>query len=217
MEINKTALLLIDLQNEGGCEVMGMENIIEKAKVAIDACRKRGVPIIYTRHINRADAVGLINKEPVDQAGKPIYYRSDTDAIEIVDRIKPESHDIVVDKYRYSGFYESGLDVILRGLGVKHLIVAGVLTDVCVLATVYDAYNRDYQVTILKDACGTTTEGAHMSAMLMMANWIYDLVVIEANELSKKLNGEEHRSWAATAPDELQFSPDNIKEVFARL
>jgi biuret amidohydrolase len=175
------------------------------------------IPIIYTRHINRADAIGLANKEPLNDQGEPLYYHDKTDSIEVADIIKPEPQDIIIDKYRYSGFYESSLDLMLKSLGVEHLIIGGVLTDVCVISTVMDAYYRDYQVSLVEDMCGTTTEGAHMAAVLMMANWIYDLQIYETAQLCKRINKEEYHVWESSEPDELQFSPDNIRDVFSRL
>ncbi|MBA9028409.1 cysteine hydrolase family protein [Peribacillus huizhouensis] len=218
MDMKKTALLLIDLQKESGTSnVVGMNDIVKNAKTLVSICRKHGIPIIYTRHISRADAIGLANKEPVNENGEPIYYHSGTDTIEIIDEIKPQENDIIVDKYRYSGFYESSLDLMLKSLDVKHLIIGGVLTDCCVLATVLDAYYRDYQVNLVKDICGTTTTGAHMAATLMMANWIYDLKVYDTTHIVKRLIGEEHHGWEATCPDQLQFSPNNLKEIYSKL
>lgn len=213
-----TALLLIDLQNEDGTSaVVGMDGILQNTKKVLDICRDVGILVIYTRHINRADGIALANREPVDAKGEPLYYHSESSAIEIADLIRPEDGDLIVDKYRYSGFYESNLDLLLKGLGIQHLIVGGVLTDVCVLSTVMDAYYRDYQVSLVEDLCGTTTEGAHMAAMLMMANWIYDLEVYQTDELLKKMDGESYQVWSSEEPDALQFSPDNMRAVFAKL
>ncbi|AOV08709.1 cysteine hydrolase family protein [Sporosarcina ureilytica] len=214
----KTAFLLIDMQNEGGTsDVIGMEQILQNAKTILEKCRQLNIPVLYTRHINRADGIGLANREPVDENGEPLYYHNQTTAIEVADIIKPEDGDFIIDKYRYSGFYESNLDLMLKGLGVEHLIVGGVLTDVCVLSTVMDAYYRDYRVSLVEDMCGTTTEGAHMAAILMMANWIYDLEVYQTDELCKKMNGESYNVWSSEGPDELQFSPDNMREIFSKL
>ena len=218
MDLKKTALLLIDLQKESGTsDVVGMSEVVQNAKTLIHTCRQQGIPVIYTRHISRSDAVGLANNEPVNDQGKPIYYNDSTNTIEIIDEIRPQKKDIVIDKYRYSGFYESSLDLMLKSLDIKHLIIGGVLTDCCVLATVLDAYYRDYQVNLVKDMCGTTTLGAHMASILMMANWIYDLKVYDAKHIANQLNGEGFRAWESSSPDELQFSPDNLREVYARL
>jgi len=218
LDYQKTALLLIDLQKEGGTSnVAGMDQILQNAALLIEKSRKLELRIIYTRHINRGDAIGLANKEPLNAQGEPLYYHNQTDSIEVADIIKPEPHDIIIDKYRYSGFYESNLELMLKSLGVEHLIVGGVLTDVCVLSTVMDAYYRDYQVSLVEDICGTTTEGAHMAAVLMMANWVYDLEVYKTTELCKKMSKEAYHVWKSDGPDELQFSPDNMREVFSTI
>jgi len=223
MDMSKTALLLIDLQKEGGTsDVVGMEAILANAASLVDKCRQLGIPVIYTRHINRGDGLGLANEEPVNEAGEPIYYHSKTSTIEIAEEVAPAPQDIIIDKYRYSGFFESNLELILKSLGVKHLIIGGVLTDVCVLSTALDAYYRDYQINLVKDMCGTTTEGAHMASVLMMANWIYDLKIYDAAEMEKKLVDKKqvdkkHDAWESTAPDQLQFSPDNLRSIYEKL
>src|SRR5699024_5529869 len=218
MDMSKTALLLIDLQKEGGTsDVVGMEAILANAASLVDKCRQMGISVIYTRHINRGDGLGLANEEPVNDAGEPIYYHSKTSTVEIADEVAPAQQDIIIDKYRYSGVFESNLELMLKSLGVEHLIIGGVLTDVCVLSTALDAYYRDYQINLVKDICGTTTEGAHMAATLMMANWIYDLKVYDTAEMEKKLAGEKYNAWESAEPDQLQFSPDNIRSVYAKL
>ncbi|EGQ26484.1 isochorismatase [Sporosarcina newyorkensis 2681] len=218
MDGQNTALLLIDLQNEGGTSaVPGMDRIIKKTADLIKVCRQKKIPIIYTRHINRGDGIGLANREPVDQNGEPLYYHTDSNSIEIINDLRNQPGDIIVDKYRYSGFHESSLDLMLRSLNIKNLIVGGVLTDVCVLSTVMDAYYRDYQIDLVKDICGTTTDGAHMAAVCMMANWVYDISIFDADQMCNKLSGESYHVWKSNEPDELQFTPDNLREVYDKL
>lgn len=218
MDIRKTALLLIDLQKEEGTsDIANMDQILKNTSDLIKTCREKEIPIIYTRHINRDDGIALANKEPVNKQGEPLYYHSKSTSIEIADEIKPEEQDIIVDKYRYSGFFESNLELVLKGMDVDHLIIGGVLTDVCVLSTALDAYYRDYQVNLIKDICGTTTEGAHMAAVAMMGNWIYDLKIYDMNEMKKELSGQEYDVWESSEPDELQFTPDNLREVYTKL
>lgn len=218
MDGQNTALLLIDLQNEGGTSaVPGMDRIIKKTADLIKVCRQKKIPIIYTRHINRGDGIGLANREPVDQNGEPLYYHTDSNSIEIISDLRNQPGDIIVDKYRYSGFHESSLDLMLRSLNIKNLIVGGVLTDVCVLSTVMDAYYRDYQIDLVKDICGTTTDGAHMAAVCMMANWVYDISIFDADQMCNKLSGESYHFWKSNEPDELQFTPDNLREVYDKL
>src|SRR5690625_2616212 len=177
MKVHDTALVLIDLQKESNFGLENLEEVIKNTQTTIDACRKLDIPIIYTRQINRHDHVGLSKGEPITEDGSPFYYSTSKENHEIIDDITPEETDIVIDKYRWSAFYETSLDLILRSMNVKNLIIGGVVTDGCVMTTVYDAYFRDYKVHLVKDMITTSNEGAHMSSIMIMANWIYNLEV----------------------------------------
>jgi biuret amidohydrolase len=217
MDLKKTALVLIDIQKESKYGIEGVDEAVAQTKILLEACRKKGIPVIYTRHVSRADAIGLPNNEVLDSQGKPVYYCSDSENAEVIDDIKPLPHEIVIDKRRWSGFYETELDLILRSLGVKHLIMGGFVTDGCLMTSVFDAYCRDYQVNLVKDICGATNSGSHMASILMMANWVYDIKIFDATELVKHLNGEPYRAWECTAPDQMQFTPENMREIFSKL
>ncbi|TMN21808.1 cysteine hydrolase family protein [Lentibacillus cibarius] len=217
MDIKKTALVLIDTQKESEFGIEGLEQAVNNSKNLIEACRSYNIPIIYTRHVSRADGVGLPDQEPINENGTPIYYASNTADIEVIDAIRPKEEDIVIDKHRWSGFYETSLDLMLRSLGVEHLIIGGFVTDGCLFSSVYDAYFRDYKIHLVKDICAATNEGAHMSSILILANWVYNIRIYNANEMIKKLKGEEHNVWISTAPDQLQFTPENMRAVFNQL
>ncbi|PYV71346.1 MAG: cysteine hydrolase, partial [Acidobacteria bacterium] len=78
----------------------------------------------------------------------------DTWNTEIISELKPEAEDIIMYKHRFSGFFETELDDVLRRLGVKYLIVTGCTTSVCVESTVRDAMFRDYSCVLLADCMG---------------------------------------------------------------
>jgi biuret amidohydrolase len=217
MELSQTALVLIDMQKESKYGIENIDGAVAATIPLIATCRELGIRILYTRHISRADAVGLPNNEALDETGKPIYYRSGSDTMDIIDEIASRPEDIVIDKHRWSGFYETSLDLMLRSLGIKHLIIGGFVTDGCLMTTVFDAYARDYQVNLVKDICAATNSGSHKAAILMMANWVYDIEIFDAAEIVKKLRGQPHRSWRPTAPDQMQFTPDTLNDVFASL
>ena len=75
----------------------------------------------------------------------------DTWNTDIVPELKPQADDVVIYKHRFSGFYQTDLDATLKKLGVKHLIVTGCTTSVCVESTVRDAMFRDYLCVLLAD------------------------------------------------------------------
>ncbi|QKY71808.1 cysteine hydrolase [Lentibacillus sp. CBA3610] len=217
LDKNDTALVLIDVQKESEFGIEGVGSVVNNTEKLIAECRKAGIPIIFTRHINRGDTIGLSNKEPLNDEGRPVFYDDGTDAVEIFDQIKPEKGDIVIDKYRWSSFYDTSLDLMLRNMGIKHLIMGGFVTDGCLMTSVFDAFFRDYQVNLIKDMCGTTNEGAHMASIMIMANWVYDLAVFDTSEMIKKLNGENYRNWEPDYPDQLQFTPESMRETFNTL
>ncbi|WP_256661464.1 isochorismatase family cysteine hydrolase, partial [Pseudomonas sp. F01002] len=69
----------------------------------------------------------------------------------------PQPDELIIDKGRYSAFHRTDLDARLKVLGVDTLIVCGVLTDVCVLSTVFDAFALGYHIRLVSDACTTTS------------------------------------------------------------
>ncbi|HEY0249008.1 MAG TPA: isochorismatase family cysteine hydrolase [Gryllotalpicola sp.] len=217
MDRNRTAVLLVDMQKEGKYGIDGMDAAVAAMIPLVESARRNGVPVMYTRQISRADALGLPNREVLDEEGRPIYYRTGSDTLEVVDELAPHPGDIVVDKQRWSGFYATNLDLMLRSLGIRHLVVGGFTTDCCVMTTVFDAYARDYQVTLAKDACAATNAGSHQAAILMMANWVYDIEIADAPQLARKLDGAPYDAWTSTAPDQAPFTGETLASVFAGL
>jgi nicotinamidase-related amidase len=170
--------------------------------------------VVYTRHVNRRDGVGVSLDEVFDAEGLPVYYRSGTDAVEVIGAIAPQPEDTVVDKHRWSGFHGTSLDLVLRSLGTTNVIVGGFTTDCCVMTSVQDAYALDYRVSLVPDMCAATNSGSHQAAVLMMANWVYGLEVVTADEVVKKVAGETYRSWRASAPDEKRFTAETLEDTY---
>lgn len=213
---SQAALLLIDMQKESRYGVEGVDEAVAATERVIAACRTAGVPVVYTRHVNRRDGVGVSTGELFDAEG-PVYYRAETDSIEILDALEPEPGDVVIDKHRWSGFHGTSLDLVLRSFGARELFIGGFTTDCCVLTSVHDAYARDYRVTLVPDMCAATNPGSHRAAVLMMANWVYGIEILTSGELVKKVAGEPHRSWRATAPDQKKFTAETLQEAYESL
>ncbi len=181
IDISKTAVIVVDMQNDFGSkggmfDRAGIDiSIIQKAvgptAKALSAARNAGVRIIYlkmgyrpdlsdlgapdsvnrTRHLQRMH-VGKIVRAP-DGKESRILVR-DTWNTDIVPELKPQTGDVVIYKTRFSGFYQTDLDIILKKLGAKHLIITGCTTSVCVDSTIRDAMFRDYQPVLLADCTG---------------------------------------------------------------
>ncbi|MBB3273938.1 nicotinamidase-related amidase [Pseudomonas sp. OG7] len=211
-----TAILLIDLQQEDGFPLPRFDNVIKNAAALIDCARSRNLPLFYTRHVNDALGRDLAFGEPVDAQGRPTTYRAGTPAIEIIDALAPQAGDVVIDKQRYSAFHGTHLAQTLKDQGIKRLVVAGVLTDVCVMSSLFDAYQHDFQLVLLADACTATTLSAHYSALFILSNWLYGLEIFSVEQLLRSWNNQPATSVLSAEPDHLAHEPEAFVQTIAR-
>lgn len=161
-EPGKSALLVIDMQEHFAALT---DIIIDHVLSVIDACRFSDVHILFTRHGHRnpAEDGGLL----VDWWGEAIQYGSQD--WEIVSSLKPQDQDTIIDKNRYSAFYRTDLDTILRGKGIEDVIICGILTNCCCETTARDAFMRDYRVFFLSDATTAVAEELHIASLKNLA------------------------------------------------
>jgi biuret amidohydrolase len=157
----KTALIVVDMENDFVAPGAPMETpagrvMIPQLRRAIEFARETGMRVIYTTHAHRADGCDM---GMYDDLWPPIASRAGlvdgTPGIEIYPEVAPAIGEVVIKKHRYSGFFGTDLDIILRGSGVDTVVVTGVTTENCCAATARDAMFRDYRVAFLSDATGT--------------------------------------------------------------
>jgi nicotinamidase-related amidase len=165
IDINQSALLIIDLQNdfvrEGApMEVEDARLSLPKVGLLIDAARETGIPIIYTKFISGPKRTLLWNWSPqieefgACRRGLERYY-SDLGAArqcsDVVDEIYPQPDDYIVEKYGYSAFFRTTLYDILKSEGLDSIIVVGTVTQVCVAETVHDAFGLGIKALVVSD------------------------------------------------------------------
>ena len=175
-EKDRSALLIIDMQNgfihpEGSLSRMGLDTsrtslAIEPIRQLKAAFKAQKRPVVYIRHEHRADGTdaGLIAKvfPPIMDLG---HCKEGTWDSEIIAELAPEADDYIVKKHRFSAFYNTPLEEVLRGLGVDILVVTGIATNVCVESTVRDAFYRDYNVFVPQEATAAFTPADEQSAL----------------------------------------------------
>jgi maleamate amidohydrolase len=133
-------------------------------KKLIDASRDRGIPVIYTTGVRRADNwdsgswAWKNSRNPED--GKPKRH-TNLDGQTIVAEIAPGPRDIVVLKQKPSGFFGTEMASYLVLLGCDSVIVTGTTTSGCVRATVLDAFSLNYRITVVEDACFDRSQASH--------------------------------------------------------
>jgi nicotinamidase-related amidase len=158
---SKTALIVVDMENDFVAEGAPMRAkmvpiVVPALKRALSHARTTGMRVIFTTHAHRRDGcdMGMYGTlwPPIGQRAGLVDGEK---GIEIYDELKPLDSEIVIKKHRYSAFYGTDLDIILRGTGTRTVIVTGVTTENCCHATARDALFHDYEVVFLSDATGT--------------------------------------------------------------
>jgi nicotinamidase-related amidase len=140
-----TALLLIDIQNDyfpGGRMVLeGSPEASEKARQILSLFRQRSLPLAHIQHISTRPEAS--------------FFISGTEGVEIHANVKPLPGELVIQKYYPNSFRDTPLLEHLRRDNIKHVVIAGMMTHMCVDATTRAAFDSGFQCTVLRDACAT--------------------------------------------------------------
>jgi nicotinamidase-related amidase len=174
----KTALVLIEFQNDftspGGVfhdgvkDVMAANNMLANTVEVAKKARDAGITVMYAP-ITFADGYGELTNHPygilkgvVDNKA----FRKGTWGAEIVDTLKPQAGDIVIEGKRgLDTFPSTNLDFILRSKGIETVVIAGFLTNCCVESTMRSAYERGFDVVTLKDCTAALSQDQQDAAV----------------------------------------------------
>jgi ureidoacrylate peracid hydrolase len=172
---SETAVIVVDIQNAyasaggyidiAGFDISGAPSAIAQTKIALDAARAAGLTVIYFQNGWDPDYV------EAGTPGSPNWHKSNalktmrarpelkgtllakgTWDYAIVDALQPQPGDIVIPKTRYSGFFNTNIDSVLRARGIRNLVFTGIATNVCVESSLRDAFHLEYFAVVLEDA-----------------------------------------------------------------
>jgi nicotinamidase-related amidase len=168
IDAGKTALLVIDLQ-EGfvaeGARMWTPQNlrILPRVKELMERCRALAVPVIFTEHAHDPSGrdKGLMWDVPLNRPIKDGALRIGADDVPTHHEIAPLPGEKVIQKHRYSAFFDTDLHTYLRGCDVDTLIITGCMTNYCCGATARDAFYRDYKVIFGSDLTATDNRELH--------------------------------------------------------
>jgi nicotinamidase-related amidase len=157
-----TALLVMDFQR-GVVDRLGDNGVLDAARKAVDHARSVGTTVIYVRVAFRPGypEIAGSNSRFAAIAASEADFTEHAAATAIVDDFAPRADEPVVVKRRVSAFTGSDLEVLLRGRGVRSLVLAGISTSGVVLSTLREAADRDYELTVLADACADGDAEVH--------------------------------------------------------
>jgi ureidoacrylate peracid hydrolase len=175
LAIDETAVVVVDMQNAyaspngyldlAGFDIAGAKAAITAIQDVLGVARSAGVPVIFFQNgwdsdyveaggpgspnWHKSNALKTMRKRPELQ-GK-LLAKGGWDYA-LVDDLQPKPGDIVVPKTRYSGFFNSQFDSILRARGIRNLVFCGIATNVCVESTLRDGFHLEYFGVMLEDA-----------------------------------------------------------------
>lgn len=174
----KTAVIVVDMQNDfgsdggmfqrAGIDISMIRRAVAPTAKVLAAARGESIKIIYLKmafkpdlsDAGSSDSVNLVRHRKFLKAGTAVKSPTGKDSrilirdtwnTDILTELAPEKEDTVLYKSRFSGFYKTGLDDVLKRLGIKHLIFTGCTTSICIESTVRDAMFRDYLPVLLED------------------------------------------------------------------
>ncbi|MFK7995804.1 MAG: cysteine hydrolase family protein [Granulosicoccus sp.] len=199
MLVGNTVLVVIDIQKsafmdiKAGIPVMpGYSDNMRNARALVDAAHDVSMPIIFFQEIHRRNLIDygreLDGSEDIHclegEPGTPV-------AAEEMDM---RDSDYFIHKRRYSCFFGTELEILLKGLKAQTLILVGGMTDVCVHYTFVDAHQHDYYVRVAKDCVGGTSPEAHQASLNAM-EYLQTGALRESSEIISEL--KQHAVVAA--------------------
>jgi ureidoacrylate peracid hydrolase len=224
----RTVIIVCDMQNDFGAkggmfdragnDITMIQRAVAPTAKVLGSARRAGVRIVYLKMGFRADLsdlgapdsvnrvrhlegfkVGQMMRAP-DGRDSRILIR-DNWGTDIVPELKPQADDVVLYKHRFSGFYETELDAVLKRFDAKHLIFTGCTTSVCVESTIRDAMFRDYLPVLLADCTGEpigshfprSNHDASLLAIETLLGWVSGseefIKALEAAQLARLRSG----------------------------
>jgi ureidoacrylate peracid hydrolase len=192
----KAVMIVVDMQNDfvaDGAKLRSAQAaaMVPKLAATLKFCREKGIRVVYTAHVHRRDGSDMGRYEDLYP---PIADRSTlvdgSAGVEIFPSLAPQPGEHVIKKHRYSGFFATDLDLILRQWGIETVIISGTTTENCCHATARDAMFHNYKVVFLSDATGTfdypdvgqgalSAEDVHRATLTILAFSTADVMTVD--------------------------------------
>ncbi len=178
MDVKGTALLVIDLENgfideNSPHQIRFAKDSLYRVSKVIEAARIRKMPIFFIKRIYRQNGadVELSRYASWKEGGRAMTPGSfGENSAMVPEEVKPKPGDYTIIKPRWSAFFQTELDLILRRLGIRTVFLTGTTTPNCIRTTAYDANSLDYNVVVIEDCCSSQTEEIQKANIYDMEN-----------------------------------------------
>ena len=172
------ALLVVDMQHvflEGSSKVQDAEAVIARTQDMVSEFRKRGRPVIFTRHLHNDDG---------SDGGNLMWWwgsiiRESSENGQLHASMAPEEGDLVLRKNTYDAFKGTELAEKLQELGVTDLVICGVMTNLCCETTARTAFTRDMRVKFIADGTSTAADSMQIATLINLSYGFAEVVLAE--------------------------------------
>ncbi len=177
----ETALIVVDMQNDFcspnglydrlGKDIKPYRKIIPNVKILIEACRKKGITIFYTRATREPSGIdSLHTRHKILPETRRFTAEKDlcvegTWGSEIIPELKPKQESYIIRKRRDSAFQDTPLRLLLTSLDKNILIFSGIDTYVCIESTVRDGFNQDFDIIVISDCTASINEKFYATSL----------------------------------------------------
>lgn len=171
----KTALLIIDMQNDfilpgAPAEVPGAVKIVPSVKKLLDFCRERKIPVFHVIRQYRYDGTDIENFRREGFLKNRRYLVPGTPGAEIISELKPAEGEYVIVKPRFSAFFSTELELMLKRIKINDVVICGVQYPNCIRATALDSVSYDYNTTVITDATAGADDEIEVSNVRDLRN-----------------------------------------------
>jgi len=179
--MNKSALVVVDMQEFFFVENPNVDRLDlgKRCNEIVGIARQADMPVVHVVTLYRQDRVDWPKAWNTGESWCANLVRGG-ELAQVVDQLSIEPDDFVVEKKRFSAFYNTNLDDILRSLGCDHIYLIGYSADVCLRFTSVDAYNRGYGVSLVYDGIESFREDKDASVKYL--GWLVDAECVPLRE-----------------------------------
>ncbi|MCS7051010.1 MAG: cysteine hydrolase, partial [Thermomicrobium sp.] len=161
-----------------------VRTVVEPIRALVASARQARVPVVYIGDAH-------LGCDPEIAIWGPHAMKGSKEA-ETIPELAPQPGDFVLEKRTYSAFYETGLDLLLRSLGVDTIVITGLHTNICCRHTAADAFTRGYRIVVPEDCVNAFTEEEHREGIAYLQR-VYGARITNGPELA--------RAWATVERD----------------
>lgn len=164
----QAAVVVVDVQNDfcDPVEYPAAAQMLPRLRQFLDQARRAGVRLVFTQVVHdETTDTEVWTSRYLTRPHRRNTCRVGSPGADFHPDFRPQADDLVIVKYRYSAFLGTPLEINLRALGIRTLVMTGIATNVCVESTARDAFQRDFYVVALEDCTATNSETLHQNSL----------------------------------------------------